>query len=159
MHSAAWVKLLRQVPADEQNKLMVVTAGGTEIAVQCFLRIDHEFLALKVRLAGSQDAGRVFFIPYTRIDYFGFQQEVKESEFHAVFGSLEVPAALDVASASGKGPPAPAAPAAGVPAATGAEAPSVSARTPVPIKSTILEKFRSRSMTSPGTVLRPPRDE
>ena len=92
MQSSVWALLLRQIPAEQHRNLMLVTTGGTEIAIQGILRIDHQFLAIKGRLAGSQDAGRVFFIPYTHIDYLGFQQPVKESEFHEMFGGLNIPA-------------------------------------------------------------------
>ena len=151
MHNAAWVKLLQYIPLSEQAKLMLVTASGTEISIQCLLRIDPECLALKGRLAGSQDAGRVFFIPYANIDYFGFQQPLKESDFHELFGNLEIPHA----GAPVIAPPPPAEP---EPAAA-EEAPAPSLRNPLAIKSSVLEKFRSRSLTNPGTMIRPPVDE
>jgi hypothetical protein len=149
MHSSAWAALLRHIPGEVHHHLMVVTTSGTEICLQTILRVDHEFLAFKGRLAGSQDAGRLFFLTYDRIDYLGFQQSVKESEFHEMFDALAVPA-----------PPAPAgepAPAAG-PAAQGpseALAPPPAGAGPAPIKSVVLERFRARGST-PGSGVRPP---
>src|SRR5947209_20628161 len=93
MQNSAWVALLRHVPAEQHNRFMLVTTSGTEIAVQSLLRIEQEFVALKGRLAGSQDAGRVFFIPYANLDYFGTSQPIKDSEFNETFGSLIVPGA------------------------------------------------------------------
>ena len=78
MQSSVWATLLRQIPTECHDQLMLTTFGGTEIAIQGILRIDHEFLAIKGRLAGSQDAGRVFFLPYCQIDYLGFQRALKE---------------------------------------------------------------------------------
>jgi hypothetical protein len=161
MHSAAWVKLLRHIPASEQPNLMLVTSGGIEIAIQCFLRVDPECLAVKGRLAGSQDAGRVFFIPYSHIDYLGFQQALKESEFHDLFGNLDMgqvitPPAVPAAA------PDPVAPSASLPepeSAAPTPKPALTPRNPLAIKSSVLEKFRSRSTTNPGTQLRPPLDE
>ena len=152
MHNTAWVKLLRHVPADQQSKLMLMTSSGIEITIQCFLRIDAECLALRGRLAGSTDAGRVFFVPYSHIDYFGFQQPLKESEFHELFGNLDLPGAPAAPSAD------PAPPAEAEPSASSGP-PVAPARTPPTIKSTVLEKFRSRSLTNPGTQIRPPLDE
>jgi hypothetical protein len=141
---------------------MLVTSSHTEIAVQCVLRIDHEFMAIKGRLAGSQDAGRLFFIPYDQIDYLGFQQAVRESEFHEIFDSLTVPAPAAVAApaAPAAAEPPPAAPDR-EPEAAPPVAPSLSgvSRPPTPIKSAVLERFRARSVTSPGTSLRPPLGE
>jgi hypothetical protein len=149
MHSSAWTTLLRHLPPEQYDRLMLVTAGGTEIALQTILRIEAEFMAVKGRLAGSQDAGRVFFIPYSKIDYFGFQQPLRESDFHELFGGLRFP---------DPGQPAAAGPAAAEPAATGPEhaaaepaaepdTPSPGARTP--IKSAVLERFRARA--NPGS--------
>jgi hypothetical protein len=122
MRSSAWATLLRQIPDHEHNQLVVTTGNGTEIAVQVILRIDHEFVAIKGRLAGSQDAGRVFFIPYTHIDYFGFQRDVKEAEFQEIFGKLEFPDP-------------------GVPVVSPA---ALVDKKPPQIKSSVLERFRSR---------------
>lgn len=137
------MKILRHIPAAEQGKLMLVTISGTEIAIQCFLRIDPECLAFKGRLAGSTDAGRVFFVPYCNIDYFGYQQPLKESDFHDMFGNLEL---------------AKAAPSEAEPSAAPPEPPEPPRPSPI-IKSVVLEKFRARSLSSAGTTMRPPADE
>jgi hypothetical protein len=147
MHSTTWVKLFRHIPAEEQAKLMLVTTGGTEIAIQCFLRIDPECLALRGRLAGSTDGGRVFFVPYSHIDYFGFQQSIKESEFRDLFGGLEMQGAATAPASRSTAPDEPEPP-----------APTSALRSPLAIKSSVLEKFRSRS-SSPGAQTRPPLDE
>ncbi len=159
MHNAAWVKLLEHIPASEHSKLMLVTTSGTEITIQCLLRLDPECLALRGRLAGSTDAGRVFFVPYSHIDYFGFQQPLKEVEFHELFNNLQLLAAAPpetVAPAAPAAPPSAALDSAAAPAPSAHPTPS---RSPLAIKSTVLEKFRSRSVTNPGTQLRPPVDE
>ncbi len=161
MHNAAWVKLLEHIPASEHSKLMLVTTGGTEVTIQCLLRIDPECLALRGRVAGSTDAGRVFFLPYSHIDYFGFQQPLKEVEFHELFSNLQLLAA-DVAPPETVAPAAPAAPPSAIldsAATLAASAHPTPSRSPLAIKSSVLEKFRSRSVTNPGTQLRPPADE
>jgi hypothetical protein len=146
MQSSVWAALLRHIPAEAHNQLMLVTGSGTEIAIQGILRIDHQFVALKGRLAGSQDAGRVFFIPYNQIDYLGFQQAVKDSEFREMFDDLSLPASAQGTSGTEPAGPGEVTPAGG----------SAQGRGPAPIKSTVLEKFRQRSVTSPGTALKPP---
>jgi hypothetical protein len=123
---------------------MLVTTAGVEIALQSILRVDGECLAIKGRLAGQQEAGRVFFIPFDRIDYLGFQQPLKESEFQEMFSSFSFPAAAPAAAAAqATEPEQPAAPA---PPFQGSAL--VNQRTPAPIKSAVLERFRSRSTTS-----------
>ena len=151
MHTIAWVKLLRHIPEGEQSKLMLVTISGTEIAIQCFLRIDPECLAIKGRLAGSQDAGRVYFIPYAHIDYFGFNYSIKESEFHEIFGNLDLSSLPESSAQEPFVEPEP-------PLAAESQVASAP-RNPSSIKSSVLEKFRSRSVSNPGTAIRPALDE
>lgn len=148
MQNAAWVKLLRYIPVSEQSNLMLVTSSGTEIAIQSLLRIDPECLAVRGRLAGSTDAGRIFFVPYSHIDYFGFQQPLKEAEFHELFGNLDVLPPIPPSAAAQPAEPA-------APPSDNSPPP----RTPGTIKSAVLEKFRARSTTNPGTQLRPSLDE
>lgn len=150
MHDAAWIKLLRHIPAGEQSKLMLVTTSGTEIAIQSLLRVDTEFLALRGRLAGSTDSGRVFFLPYSHIDYFGFQQPLKEAEFHELFSNLGTTPAAPL-------PEPPHAPPDAEPPPNHPALPTPP-RGPSVIKSTVLEKFRARSVSNPGTQIRPPQE-
>jgi hypothetical protein len=148
MHSSAWVALLKHIPPEHHNRLMLVTSGGTEIAIQCFLRVEPELLALRGRLAGSQDTGRVFFVPYANIDYFGFGQEVKESEFHQLFNGLvlpEVPARI-------------AAPVDDEPARAGAPDPQPGSGPRPAIRSEVLERFRSNRPGSSSNLPRPARN-
>jgi hypothetical protein len=148
MQSDMWAWLFRRVPAEQYNQLVVMTGTGTEIAVQSLLRIEADFIAIKGRLAGSQDAGRVYFIPFTNIDYFGLQRDVKESEFDAIFGAGSLSFSTQAAAPS----PAPTAPPAPAPVAAPVSLPaveiptstSVSQKTPLPLKSEVLERFRSR---------------
>ncbi len=122
MPHIAWERLLRQLPAKEQDGLMLMTNTRTEIAVQSILRMDADFLIIKGRLAGSQDAGRVFFIPYAHIDHLGFYRAVKDSEFDEMFAELSAPVVPAIAAV-----PTPA-----------------SEESKAPIKSAVLERFRSR---------------
>ncbi len=159
MQSELWQWLFRRMPAEQHNQVMLVTRSGIEIAVQALLRIEPGFVAIKGRLSGSTDAGRVFFIPYENLDYFGIQRDVKEEEFDAIFGAGSLTAAAQP-RASARPEPAPPDP---EPEPSPAEATvtvTVSQKTPVPLKSEVLERFRARvggsSGSANGTTLRPP---
>jgi hypothetical protein len=170
MQSPAWVTLLRHIPPKVHEGLMLVTCSGTEIAIQSLLRIDREFVAVKGRVAGSQAAGRVFFVAYDQIDYFGFQQEIKEEQFEEWFAGLVMPelatapvqqggdrqaaaaaaaAAVAAAVAAASGAPLPVAPQPAprpAPAAVEAAVPPPPGSKTVPtLKSAVLERFRSRN--------------
>jgi hypothetical protein len=141
MQSSSWIALLRHIPAEQQSRFMLVTASGIEIAIQSFLLIEQECVAVKGRLSGSQDAGRVFFIPYANIDYFGFQHPIKDTDFTELFDNLKMTAAVPVAgveTANGQAtepPPEEPTDAAAQPS-TGDSRPA--------IRSEVLERFRSR---------------
>jgi hypothetical protein len=130
MPNVAWERLLRQIPVKEQDGLKLVTNTRTEIAVQSILRLDADFLIIKGRLAGSQDAGRVFFIPYAHIDHLGFYREVKDADFDEMFGALDAPPLAAAAAAVAVAPE---------PAAEESKG---------PMKSAVLERFRSRGSST-----------
>jgi hypothetical protein len=168
MRGCVWATLLRCIPAEHHNILMVVTRCGTEIALQNVLRIDDEILAIRGRLAGSQDSGRLYFVPLDNIDYFGFNRMVKDEEYTAMFGNYQPPplaAPAPVAppvpavvqSQAAVQPPEPESPepeAAPEPALT--PPPSAPLKPTLPIKSAVLERFRSRSApTFNGSIPRP----
>src|SRR5262249_21025062 len=126
--------------------------GGTEIALQGILRIEREFVAIKGRLAGSQDAGRVYFIPFTHIDYIGTQVEVKDAEFEAMFGKTQLSSAAVAPSTT---PDAAVAPSATPAVPKPPPLPSNGQRA-VPTRPAVLERFRSRNNSAPGPLARPP---
>src|SRR5207253_266537 len=137
------------------NRLMLMTASGIEITIQALLRIDAELVAVKGRLSGTQDAGRVFFIPFANIDYFGFQQALKDEEFNDLFGNLVLPSApveqappLPEVPAQAEPEPEPAPESEPVPSGASPTGPGSPASFPrLPIKSAVLERFRARGST------------
>ncbi len=156
MQSSVWAALLRHVPAEQHNQLMLLTKAGTEITIASLLRIDREIVAIKGRLSGTQDTGRVFFIPFANIDYVAFQQPLKDTDFHDLFDTLVLPEASEALPALPVAPseslaasaPSPHPPAPPEVASNGNGAPPSFPR--LPMKSAVLERFRARTASSPG---------
>jgi hypothetical protein len=161
MQNSAWAALLRHIPSEVHHNLMLVTVSGTEMCIQNILRIDHEFVAFKGRLAGSQDAGRLFFVTFDQIDYFGFQQPVKDTDFHELFDGLKMPnpvatpRAAPVAAAEPEPEPEPEPELAPEPPVAQEEPPAPETQAepvappPAPVvKSAVLERFRARKPIS-----------
>jgi hypothetical protein len=143
MHGSVWVALMRQIPPEQQNQYMLMTRSGVEIAIQSLLRVEPHLVILKGRLAGSQEAGRIFFLPYHNIDFVGSAQPMTDSDFNETFGSLVFPEALpapppDTIEVSTTNVQDPAAPA----------RPSSPQGTNPAIRSEVLERFRSNRPTS-----------
>jgi hypothetical protein len=162
MHSRAWINLLRRIPPEKQDILSLVTSAGTEISIQNIFRTEDDYLVLRGRLAGTTDAGRVFFIPYDQINYLGFQQEVREVEVHALYGDPSTAPTVQAEPA----PPVTQEPASD--SATGTASQSAAATVPgsrsgagktplrlsLPGKEALLERLRARSQV--GTTRLPP---
>src|SRR5262245_51250657 len=109
MQSAVWVGLLQQVPWEQRQRLMVVTNVGAEIAIQDIVQMANEYLVLRGRLAGTNDAGRLFLIPFDQITYISSQDAIREEVIRATFCS---------SSAAASAPPPAATPAPGEAAPT-----------------------------------------
>ena len=103
MQSSPWIALLKKLPPEQHHHLMLLTASGIEIALQAILQIEGEALVFKGRLSGSQDAGRLFYVPYDRIDFLGFNRTVGEDEFRAWYGEAPSPAANGEAGSASNG--------------------------------------------------------
>ena len=143
MDNLAWVAILQAIPADKMNQFTIVISGNTEITLQSILRFDRDFAVFKGRLSGSQDAGRVFFVPYHHIINLGTLYPIKDEEYEAIFGTLTIPTPTALPAVE----PAPVA----VNGANGHHAPPAPPVMPQPdsgvrasIRSEVLERFRAR---------------
>jgi hypothetical protein len=130
MQSAPWIVLLKKLPVEQHNQLMLVTTSGIEMAIQTVLVLEGECLVFKGRVSGCQDAGRLFYVPYDRIEFVGFSRVVTEEEFKAWYG--------DNSTVGGNGSNG----ANGLSSSTG-----VGTRTPVPNRAALLERIRTRPST------------
>jgi hypothetical protein len=165
MQSSAWIALLRRIPPDQQHTLAIMTTVGIEINLQAILRVEGDYVVIRGRLAGTTDTGRVFFVPFSQINYLGFNREVGEAQITALYGegpAVEVaqpkseavtpaPAAAEPAASNPTPPPAaPPPPEPGPPP----EPRSSPGSLKIPRKSGLLERLRARALA--GTNPRPP---
>jgi hypothetical protein len=141
MQNTEWIELLRRIPVNRHEKLMVVTSVGIEIAVQNFLRLEPSCLMLRGRLAGTTDTGRVFVIPYEQINYLNFSFEVPIEQFEAMLGPTEFPI-VDKAALPEQAEEPPETAEDASEASDEEEKPSAARR---PVKETLLERLRARA--------------
>lgn len=165
MQSSAWIALLRLIPPDQQENIVLTTSNNTDIAVQSVLRAERDYLVLRGRLTGTTEGGGFFFLPYDQIVYLGFQRPWKEAEVRAMFGEIEPTAAAAEATTAEEAPGAspaealapgpeevlaPSAPEAsqarpdGTPPPQTSRGSSPKVRGGIPNKAALLEKLRSR---------------
>jgi hypothetical protein len=145
MQVELWKALLLRVPSDQIDNLMLMTTQGTEINVQALLRMEEDFMVLRGRQAGTNDGGRVFILPYERLDFIGFQKPLSDAQLLAVFEDAPASATPPPAPAAPAAAPAPvvAAPVAATPAAQGTTNGGLLAR--MPSRSKIIQRLRLRT--------------
>jgi hypothetical protein len=154
MRSQAWIELLRRVPPQQHDSLVLVSNSGTEISLHSLLRMEADYVIVRGRLAGTTDTGRIFFIPYDQIDYLGFQKELAEAQVRALLGEPELPpaAAVEAPHANGAAVPSAAEPSppsetlhATEDIANGSEPPKPGDKLAIPGKEVLLERLRARA--------------
>ena len=69
MTNLEWIEMLRVVPDDDQNAMVIVLQNGAEITVDTLFRFEPNFLVMRGRVGGTTDEGRAFFIPYDQMLY------------------------------------------------------------------------------------------
>lgn len=100
MQGAAWTNILRLIPVDQHDKLVLITHNNTEIHLQGILHHDRDHMIVRGRLAASTDAGRVFFIPFDQVHYLAFRNPMKESDVLALLGLDGTPVSPPPAAAA-----------------------------------------------------------
>ena len=98
MQNNHWVELVRLIPEEQQNKLVLTTMTGVDLNVEIILRTEENYIVFRGRISGITDEGRVFFVPYRQIDYMQMNRKVKEGEIHALYGDTPEPDAARPAS-------------------------------------------------------------
>jgi hypothetical protein len=153
MQGAEWISLLQLIPERLHNELILTTPTGIDLTLQQILRTEEAYLVVRGRVAGTNDAGRIFFVPYAQISFLGIQKQLKEEEVLAWYGATPRPraasAAEPAAEAAEAAPPAEelapgeSEPAGETPVAEDGQ-PKPAAPRPVN-KMELLERIRSRS--------------
>jgi hypothetical protein len=87
MVNTDWITLVRLIPAEQHNKLVLTTTTGVDLNIETVLRLEVEYIVFRGRISGITDEGRVFFVPYGQIDYMQLNRHVKEEEIHQLYGS------------------------------------------------------------------------
>jgi len=86
MTNQEWIDMLRVIPEEDQNTLMLVLNNGSEVSVDTFYRFEPNFLIMRGRVAGSTDEGRGFFIPYDQMVYLRIERVIKVEDLRNLMG-------------------------------------------------------------------------
>src|SRR5262245_8464673 len=80
MTNQEWIEMLRVIPADDQNQLVLVLQNGCEVSIDTLYRFEPNFLVTRGRVGGTTDEGRGFFIPYDQMLYFRIERVTNLAE-------------------------------------------------------------------------------
>jgi hypothetical protein len=86
MQNSDWIDVIRLIPTDQHNLLVLTTQTGVDLNIDTILRTEPTYIVFRGRALGQTDDGRVFFLPYQHIDYLQINRQVKEAEIHALYG-------------------------------------------------------------------------
>jgi len=146
MHPSPWIVLLRRIPPDLHNQLVVHTTAGLDMAVQSVLQIEGDFFIFRGRLSASAESGRLFLVPYDHIHYLGVARFVAEEEFRAWYDGQPAPSGAAPAETNGGTAENGLAPEAGS-VAGGRATPAGGTKSPLANRAALLERIRSRPST------------
>ncbi len=106
MQGPAWLSLLRRLPTALHDGLIIVTSNAAEIVVQSIVRAERDFLVIRGRMSGSQDTGRIVFVPFDQINYLGLAKKPSEAEVQAFLAKPVAGLPAEAAGGSGAAPAA-----------------------------------------------------
>jgi hypothetical protein len=100
MTNSEWVELVQIIPAEQHNTLMLVTTSGVNLGIELVIRTEPSYLVFRGRVCGNTDEGRVFFLPYSHIDYVNINRIVKEEEIRDMYEKHEAAKAERIAASA-----------------------------------------------------------
>lgn len=86
MRNDEWINLMRLIPPEQQDELVLVLQNGVELSVDQLVRFESNFVVVRGRVAGTSDEGRGFFVPYDQLTYFRIDRVVKAGELRRLCG-------------------------------------------------------------------------
>ena len=97
MRGVEWMEMLKLIPVDQHNNMVLVLKSGGEIMMESVFRFEPHFAVIRGRVGGTTDEGRAFFVPYDEMNYFRLERTVKADELEELFrGSVEASGPLPV---------------------------------------------------------------
>lgn len=141
MQGDAWINLLRRIPANLHEGLVLTLSTGSEVVVQRFVKLDTDFAILRGRMAGTQDNGRLVVLPYSNVVSVNVTRRLLDAEIDAIFGKNGHAFAADIVLSNGESTDRAEQTADDEPANDAEEAP---VRPAMPSKTELLKKLRAR---------------
>jgi hypothetical protein len=88
MKPGDWLEILRKIPPEDHDALLLATYDGLEVSIQNILRMDEKYMVIRGRIGGTDETGLVFCLPYERLSYLLFTRDMGTDFLTRVFGEL-----------------------------------------------------------------------
>jgi len=85
MLEAGWLQIVRRIGTENLDNVSLVTVTGNELVIQSVFRIEHDFMILRARTAGTMDAGRTLVVPFSQVDFLAFNKAMSEEQVQKLF--------------------------------------------------------------------------
>jgi hypothetical protein len=90
MLEAGWLQIVQRIGQENLDNVSLVTVTGNELVVQSVYRIEHDFMIVRARTAGTMDAGRILVVPFSQVDFLAFNKPMSEEQVQKLFeGSFQ----------------------------------------------------------------------
>src|SRR5580704_15467534 len=100
MTNSDWIELFQLIPPEQHNTLLLVTESGVNLGIEMIFRTEPAYMVFRGRVCGNTDEGRVFFLPYTHIDYVNINRIVMEQEIRDLYSKYDTPQSGEAAEAA-----------------------------------------------------------
>ena len=104
MLEAGWLQILNRITPENLNNVSLITVTGAELVIQSVFRLEHDFMVLRARTAGTMDTGRTIVVPHAQIDFLAFNAKMSEDEALKLFDGPFQAVAPTMMMATGKLP-------------------------------------------------------
>jgi hypothetical protein len=88
MEREDWISLLKKVPDTLLDQVVLSLSTGIDVYTQRLLQFGDEALLLRGRLGGTDEAERIFMVPWTEIRMMFFSRPVEDQSLFNIFGDL-----------------------------------------------------------------------
>jgi hypothetical protein len=85
MLEAGWLQIFQRIGPENLDNVSLITVTGNELVIQAVFRIEHDFMIVRARTAGTMDTGRIIVIPFSQVDFLGFNKAMSEDQVQKLF--------------------------------------------------------------------------
>jgi hypothetical protein len=85
MLEAGWLQIVSRIGVENLDNVSLITVTGNELVIQSVFRLEHDFMIVRARTAGTMDTGRCIVVPYSQVDFLAFNKAMSEEQVTKLF--------------------------------------------------------------------------